>query len=496
MTSAPISEMSAMFANMNANKPVQQAKDDNGQAFGDILGSVSVVDELKTQSQVSRGNDFTSNKIETSDSNKAGSRSQDDRMKVREDANTTQANSKSEVKSDVASTEDTKADAPVEDATVKEMVAKDVPNTVSNKILQETAKLLDIDVEELEEVLETMGLTALDIMNPQNVNALVANVKADGDVMSIVANEDIANLVMDINNTVVMTIEEASKELGIEPNDFKALIEEAVKVNVSDVADKVSTNTPAVSKEVINEGEMVVGDKELVTNDEGEVVTLNVDNANDAKEASTNEGDSKGGELSKKEDSKDNSPVVHNTVAGNVTVDNQVNEVTSLETDTPVSRYADTQDVINQITEQMRVINKDNLTELQMKLNPENLGNVNLTLVSKEGNVTASFTAQNEAVKNALEAQIVVLKENLEAQGVKVEAIEVSVASHGFERNLDEQNQKNNAQEEEEQRLKKATRKLNISDLLADDNIEELDEEEIVTAKMMAADGNSMDYKV
>ena len=51
-------------------------------------------------------------------------------------------------------------------------------------------------------------------------------------------------------------------------------------------------------------------------------------------------------------------------------------------------------------------------------------------------------------------------------------------------------------QEEENERLRKATRRINISGLMTDEDIEELDEAEQVTAKMMQADGNSMDYRV
>ena len=140
---------------------------------------------------------------------------------------------------------------------------------------------------------------------------------------------------------------------------------------------------------------------------------------------------------------------------------------------------------------------KADMSTLEMQLNPANLGAVNVALSSKDGNVTAQFTTQSELVKAALESQIMILKENLEQAGVKVNAVEVSVESHAFERNLDEQGQNSGqeAKEEEEKRLRKATRRLNINDLFADDNSVELSEEESLTAEMMQADGNVMDYK-
>lgn len=52
--------------------------------------------------------------------------------------------------------------------------------------------------------------------------------------------------------------------------------------------------------------------------------------------------------------------------------------------------------------------------------------------------VTANFITQNEAVKSALESQMVELRERFEEQGVKIEAIEVTVQTHEFERNLEQ----------------------------------------------------------
>ena len=68
-------------------------------------------------------------------------------------------------------------------------------------------------------------------------------------------------------------------------------------------------------------------------------------------------------------------------------------------------------------------------------LNPENLGSVHVTVTAKEGIITAELTATNEAVKKALENQMQILKENFNNQGIKVEAVSVTIESHSFEGN-------------------------------------------------------------
>ena len=72
-----------------------------------------------------------------------------------------------------------------------------------------------------------------------------------------------------------------------------------------------------------------------------------------------------------------------------------------------------------------------------------------------------------------------------------MEAIEVTIASHEFERNL-EQNQQGPAEEQQEAEAKKSSRRnINLN------NSEELEgmmsEEENLAAKIMSEQGNSVD---
>ena len=76
-------------------------------------------------------------------------------------------------------------------------------------------------------------------------------------------------------------------------------------------------------------------------------------------------------------------------------------------------------------------------------------------------------------------------------QGLKVEAVEVTIASHEFERNLEE-NQKNPSQEQQEAEMgRQARRNINLNSL---DDLEGLmSEEESLVARMMSDQGNSVD---
>ena len=90
-------------------------------------------------------------------------------------------------------------------------------------------------------------------------------------------------------------------------------------------------------------------------------------------------------------------------------------------------------EIANQIIERIKVSIKPDQTSMQLQLNPENLGKVNLTVQSKNGVMTAQFVVQSELSKEAIESQLPMLRETLNQQGLKVEAIEVSVSTYAFD---------------------------------------------------------------
>ena len=127
------------------------------------------------------------------------------------------------------------------------------------------------------------------------------------------------------------------------------------------------------------------------------------------------------------------------------------------------------------------------MTSLQMQLHPESLGTLQIQISAKEGIMTAQFTAESLAVKAVLEGQMIQLQESFLQQDIKVEAIEVTVATHQFESNL-EQGREGSEQEEAKQSKR---RRIDLSRL---EETEELSDAEELIAKIMSENGNSVDY--
>ena len=155
------------------------------------------------------------------------------------------------------------------------------------------------------------------------------------------------------------------------------------------------------------------------------------------------------------------------------------------------SREVDTQDIMRQIMDYMKVQLKPETTSLEMQLHPANLGTLQIQMATKGGSLTANFITQNEAVKAALESQMVQLQQSFEEQGIKVNSIEVTVQPHAFEQNL-EQGRGNNSNQNQPGRGR--NRRINLDALQDEAEFGSLTEEEQLAAEMLRAGGNTVDY--
>ena len=147
-------------------------------------------------------------------------------------------------------------------------------------------------------------------------------------------------------------------------------------------------------------------------------------------------------------------------------------------------------EVFEQVVEQIKVTVTADTSEMTMQLNPENLGKVNLSIVAKEGHITAQFVTETEVARQALESQIQQLRDTLGEQGLKVDKVEVSVSDFSFA----QQNNTNAEEQKEQQRsehAKQVHRNLNLSSL---EEVTDLTEEEELAVKIMRSNGNQIDF--
>ena len=164
------------------------------------------------------------------------------------------------------------------------------------------------------------------------------------------------------------------------------------------------------------------------------------------------------------------------------------------ETPAPMSagyQSVQTEDIMNQIMDYMRINLKADVQEMELQLHPASLGTVNVQIAAKDGAVTAHFTTQNEAVRAVIETQLIQLKQQFEEQGIKVDAVEVTVAGHEYGHQF---SQENEDAAQKQGKSAKNTRRINLDEIDEESDLEEMDDSERIAVEMMQANGNTVDF--
>lgn len=393
------------------------------------------------------------------------------------------------------------------DKTPDQMKMDDVSKStgdMKDELISTVAEDLKVSEEDLITAMENLGMVWTDLLNQQNLADVAIELNISADSTELLLNSDFQNALMDVNQILT----DAAVNLGMDVNEFTDIVAQMTLVEPDEAAALNEVAGEALNSTVQTTEEAETADNGTVkadvvtkadagqTKDNAYVVNENavksVDDDMDAAGSSqdfTGNSDSDG----KQADAEGNNGILF-------AQDTDANVMAELNADDVNADYrpymsTDTTELINQIVDNIRLNVSQDTTSIEMQLNPENLGRVYVHLSAKEGTVNAQFTATNEVVKEALEAQIVALKENLNQAGVKVDAVEITVSSHGFERNL-EQDQSREEQEGEYQEAAAKQRRRNINMSSMDELAGVMTEEESLVAQMMRDNGNSVDMTV
>lgn len=364
--------------------------------------------------------------------------------------------------------------------------------TAAADMMQEIADTFGISVEELQSIMQEIGMEPTSVLDQGRLGELLLKVAGAEDPYALLTDSELYDNYQELLGKLETVLQETGEELDMEPEQLQEALEDLSETLRSQEEIPVDTQEK-IPVEVLVENPEKTQPQEIETVQEQpeEAIDAGLQTAaqpekvsGPAKEPQT---EAEGGKHREHSDKNDHGSLF----AQDARTQFQPQYSTQVQ-QTGVTSEAwstDTQDIMRQIMDFMKIQVKADTSNLEMQLHPESLGTLQIHLASKGGVVTANFIAQNEAVKAALETQMVQLKENFEQQGVKVEAIEVTVQSHAFERNLDQGRGQNSTQDQSSRRTR--TRRIDLNDAPA---VEDLEEEEALAAEMMAASGSQVDY--
>ena len=348
---------------------------------------------------------------------------------------------------------------------------KDVTDTVKEvceDIKDAIKEEFNVSDEDIKVAMELLGLTALDLLSTAKVAELIEQLTGT-DALTLITNEDMMQSFNNIINVVDEDNADIAGMLGVKTEEV------GIVLGQNDIAPVVNSEDKAKQDNV----------KEADAKNADDNINQTVDNQESLSEVLakkiTTESDGKA-KNNMSESNEANNKVTYADVA-----DNMISNITDTFADIITEDISTVKeaDIVNQVIDSVKLMASRELTSMEVMLNPEHLGSVHITVTARNGIVSAQIAAQNEQVKTALENQMVTLREQFESQGLKVDAVEITVMAHSFEAG------QNFGQSESERKQgeSKVHRKLDLSSF--DD---ELEEDLESTAPAPKAEGSSVEY--
>ena len=417
--------------------------------------------------------------------------------------------------------------------TISEEEAKNTLSEKADKLVEQVAEELGVSVEEIEAAMQELGITAIALFQPEMLTQLVLTVSGENDMLSLLTNGDLydsLNQLLSQTQTMLSQIQEA---LAVSPQQMQEILTQMQAIYGTELETEIPQEMMNLTEESVpgetsiqeNEAEMVISESQTATaivkqateqmgqaeETNKEVIGTQEKNTTEqvsgkqetevavTEEQATGKLESQTSNDNQQEQkSGDDKQSSNEGMLGNQTISpTMTGQATPIPTATfeAIAAYTtpSATAIGDQLIEYMKLNASPEITEMELQLQPASLGTINLQLTYKNGAITAQFIAQSEAVKSAIEMQVVQLKTTLEDQGIKIEAVEVTVASHEFERTMEQGGKQQDEANNQNARETGTARKRMVLDELESE--QELNEEELIQVSMMRENGVTIELE-
>lgn len=427
----------------------------------------------------------------------------------------TNAGSNKNIKTAEASGQETES---LDEEKIKDL-AEEI-SEITNQIVDKIKSEFEVTDEEIEEAMEVLGLTIADLTKPAELRNLLMELTGTSDSIELLTNVELYDSVKEVTDFASNLFTEVAKDFSLSTEQLTEMIntesfEEALnEVDVSVTSNEAETEADAevvseVTVDKTTDAALAFENSDKANANETKPVESN--NSNESEEVPIDTEKKAPDKIEKPEsftqsslmndeamnersenrksfnfDSSKNQEFTFNQTQAvtNQTV-NTVGDI--VETVTSYTTGADTDSIMRQVTDYVKVHISEDVTKMEIELHPASLGTVNMQINSQNGQITAHLTVQNELVKSVLETQMIKLQETFDEQGTKVSAIEVTVAEYS----LNSQSDNNYSEERNGRNYGSKKKGINLNEI---GSLDELDEEEQLEAKVMEMNGSSVNY--
>ena len=356
--------------------------------------------------------------------------------------------------------------------------AMEVLGTAANQLIQQLSELLGKSPEEIQDIMDDLGMKLTDILDAGNFTQLFLATAGVEEPTALVTDEGLYETYQDLMGQLDAAVQESAKTLELEPEQINMILNQQAP-------EEAAPQMPV--EEPLDE----YGQPQETETDSTEISEQPEQRADESTAAESETKDDFGEKREQAKDRSANSGREQEIGLFSQEMKNVAQPETPVQTvySTGSAWDVDTQNIMRQIMDYMKVNLGADLSSVEMQLHPANLGTLQIQVVAKGGVMTANFITENEAVKAALESQMIQLQQQFDEQGVRVDAIEVTVQTHQFEQNLEQG--RGSGRGDQEPAKKQRVRRIDLGGELL---TEELEEEDALTADLMKANGNTVDY--
>ena len=431
----------------------------------------------------------------------------------------TNAGSNKNIKTAEASGQETES---LDEEKIKDL-AEEI-SEITNQIVDKIKSEFEVTDEEIEEAMEVLGLTIADLTKPAELRNLLMELTGTTDSIELLTNVELYDSVKEVTDFASNLFTEVAKDFSLSTEQLTEMINtESFEEALNEVNVSVKTNEAEAEVEAEAEAEVVsevtvdkTTDAALAFEnsdkaDANETKPVESNNSNESEEVPIDTEKKAPDKIEKPESftqsnlMNDEAMNVRSENRKNFNFDNSNNQDLSLgqtgtvtnqtvntvgdivETVTSYTTGTDTDNIMRQVTDYVKVHISEDVTKMEIELHPASLGTVNMQINSQNGQITAHLTVQNELVKSVLETQMIKLQETFDEQGTKVSAIEVTVAEYS----LNSQSDNNYSEERNGRNYGSKKKGINLNEI---GSLDELDEEEQLEAKVMEMNGSSVNY--
>ena len=344
-----------------------------------------------------------------------------------------------------------------------------IENTTNNQLNSEISSTLDNQVSQIEnENLMKVATTDEILQNRVTEENVVENSVLNENIITNAVENEISGNVDENSNINNITNQDSLNNQTLQSeisNEQLSNVQVTESENSSQGVEAINQDMEVLNANIDNQkNESKLDDNMKVSDSDNSITDIISDkNINIAETETDAKQDSFGSNAKRQSDTKTAVETFYNKFITNLEKSLGIDEGSLLK---EVSNIKEMREIVNQIIDKIKVnINKDSTT-MKLNLNPEHLGKVELAVTSKAGVMTAEFVVENKTAKEAIEKGLPALIEKFEEQGLKVEAVEVSIPDYDFTRQDGERRQANDYSHSDKK--KKRGGKINMDDMSVD----------------------------